>query len=376
MQPSACNPFPSPGQELLLKAAFFEKEPAREAWAEWRKTTDFELDVDNGSQRLLPLVYQNLLRHQVDDPVVPRLKGMYRKTWSNNHFLFYLTGNLLTLLQEAEIPVMLLKGVPLTLLYYRNHALRPMSDVDLMVPHMHAEPAIDLLEKNGWSLRNPSQLRFLLKYGRSTDLADRDQNEIDLHWHPVFEAYDEKTGSEFWDQAVSVEVSGMQTKTMCSADMLLHVIVHGLRSNNEPPVRWVPDSLMIIRQDRYPVDWTRLTELTGRYSVSLQMKAALNYLHNAFYAPIPGCVMDKINGIKPKWADRIVYRHAIAFGDRSVHTFRQRVYKVYVNYIRQSGRKSFLQLQAGFANYVFALSRGKFLPALICKYFRLLLTNK
>jgi len=376
MHQSVYSPFPTPGQELLLKAALLKEDDAKQAWRQWRTTTDFERDVDSGSQRLLPLVFLNLLEHRTDDPAMLRLKGMYRKTWSANHFLFRQTANILNCLQEAGIPVMVLKGIPLTILYYKNHALRPMSDMDIMVPLSRARDAIGVLKNNGWSVGNPAQLEFFLKYGRSTELFDADRNELDLHWHPVFETYDDRATSTFWDKAITLEVAGVQTQTMCPADTLFHVIVHGFMSNNEPPVRWVPDSLMIIRQDDCPVDWGRLTELTGRYSVSLQMKEGLNYLHNTFNAPIPGYFMDRINKIKPRWADRLVYRHAIAFGDRSAHTFRQRVSKVYVNYIRQAGNKNFFRLHLGFIRYAYALSKGRFLPALIYKYFRLLLTNR
>ena len=375
MQQSACSPFPSPGHELLLKAALFKADDAKQAWLHWRATTDFERDVDSGSQRLLPLVFHNLLEHRIDDPVMLRLKGMYRKTWSANHFLFRQTARILNLLQEAGIPVMVLKGVPLTILYYRNHALRPMHDMDIMVPISRAWNAIDVLKNNGWAVGDPARLEFFLKHGRSAEFFDADRNELDLHWHPVFEACDDKAGPAFWDRAISLDVAGVQTQTLCPADTLFHVIVHGLISNNEPPVRWVPDSLMITNQDRYPVDWDRLEDLTARYSVSLQIKEALHYLHNTFDAPIPGAVMERINKTKPRWADRLVYRHAVTAGDRSATTFRQRVYKVYVNYIRQARKKSFLGLQFGFIRYAYALNRGRSWPALFYKYLRLFIKN-
>src|SRR4051794_18541101 len=50
---------PSPDQELLLGAALWQTESAREAWREWTGRVNLTA-LNRGERRLLPLVYLNL----------------------------------------------------------------------------------------------------------------------------------------------------------------------------------------------------------------------------------------------------------------------------------------------------------------------------
>ncbi len=59
--------YPTRQQELLLRAALLDGDSARESWKEWRSAIDIDL-IDLGSQRLLPLLYRNLNRLEIEDP--------------------------------------------------------------------------------------------------------------------------------------------------------------------------------------------------------------------------------------------------------------------------------------------------------------------
>ena len=102
MNPSYGSPFPNQAQELLLKASLFERTEMLPAFTEWKALVDFEKDVEHGSFRQLPLLYYNLNSNNVEDDIVPRLKGIYRQAWSKNQILFYKTGQVLQLLQKPS----------------------------------------------------------------------------------------------------------------------------------------------------------------------------------------------------------------------------------------------------------------------------------
>jgi len=352
-----------------------------EAWRQWRDTVDFETGVDPGSLRLLPLAFHNLYDKAagnpvMNDPVMQRMKGIYRKSWSRNHFLFRKTARVLALLHGHGIPNMVLKGIPMSLLVYGNHAVRPMYDMDVMVPPDRTEQALEVLTKAGWTVRNPRLQRFLLKFGRSIDLVDREKDELDLHWHPVFEMHGGITGSDFWDHAVSLEVAGGKTLSLCPADQLFLTLVHGLRCNNEPPIRWVPDAMALMRLPEGSLDWDRLVDQSRKYRVVLPVRDALAYLVGRFDAPVPSPVLQALDREKTGWTDRMVYRHALKMGDLSGSTFRQRAMAVYVGHIRQSGKRDFLSLHLGFVRYAFHLTRGRSRLKLFLKYAWLLFTGK
>ncbi len=365
-------PFPNPAQELLLKASLFSGDAMLDAWEDWKRLVDFEKDVDHGSLRLLPLLYYNLHRHQIDDPLMLRLKGIYRKSWSRNQILFHKTAQLLSGLQGAGVQTIALKGIALSMLVYRNHAIRPMSDMDIMVPFTQAEASIQVLKANGYHMCKPHLEHFYLTYGRSIAFVSDEGDELDLHWHPMHEARDGDVDNDFWDHAIPITVGGVSCLSMCAADNLLHTIVHGLRCNDMPPIRWVPDAVMLTGMKEQEVNWSRLLEKTGKYHVSIQVREALHYLNDIFHADVPDDVLKALSGMKAGWANRVVYRHAMTIGERTSVGFRQRLYTIYANHVRQSPHKEFFWVNLGFARYVLKLAKGRSLAKLLKKYFLLL----
>src|SRR5262245_53419620 len=112
--------WPAREQTLLLDAALLPFDAAWSAWQAWKTAVDFENGLDRGSYRLLPLVYRNLSRPGLEDPLLGRLKGVYRLTWYKNQFLFRTLAEVLRRLDAAGVPALVLKGASLTTLYYRD----------------------------------------------------------------------------------------------------------------------------------------------------------------------------------------------------------------------------------------------------------------
>ncbi len=67
---------------------------------------------------------------------------------ANLHFQSELT-EIVRWFNEADVPVMLLKGAALNLTVYPRPDLRPMSDLDLLVRPGDAERALSLLKGHG-----------------------------------------------------------------------------------------------------------------------------------------------------------------------------------------------------------------------------------
>ena len=51
--------WPTHDQELLLRAALLQGEPALEFWNEWRRKVDLDV-IDYGSHRMIPQLYRNI----------------------------------------------------------------------------------------------------------------------------------------------------------------------------------------------------------------------------------------------------------------------------------------------------------------------------
>ncbi|MCF6171945.1 MAG: nucleotidyltransferase family protein [Bacteroidales bacterium] len=372
MRKSSHSPFPTKTQELLLQAALLKGQPMQKAWEKWKAEVNFEKEVEYASFRMLPLLYQNLQSHRMNDPLMLRLKGIYRKSWSNNHLLFHQTAKVLKLLHSHKIPTIVMKGIAMTITVYKNYGVRPMADMDILIPLSESLKTIDVLEKSGWNLQNKEHLEFNLKYGRSATFTDAAKTELDLHWHPVFEAHNSISDDEFWEASVPLEVAGENTRAFCVTDNFFHTIVHGLRYNPEPPIRWVADAVTILNSEVCSIDWDRLLYLTKKFRSSLQMKDALNYLTKNFQSVVSRSFLDELAKIKSTFSDRLVFRHAKKYGDEVPQTVYEKLYSVYAAYLRQSDLRGFWAQQIGFVKYMRFRNRGKPYFRIMLYYFSLL----
>lgn len=323
------------------------------SWKKWRETVDFELDVDRGSFRLLPLAYHNLSSFNFSDDLVSgRLKGIYRQAWIKNQKLFYKAANVLNLLHDAEIKTAVLKGIALTEQVYKNYGIRPMADMDILVPFDEAHHAIEVLKGAGFSIESQHLLEHNLEYGRSIAFFDDDGTEIDLHWYAFVNSFGNVKKSDFWGDVVLIDVSGVKTHALTHTDNLLHAIVHGIRKNPEPPIRWIADSMMIIKSDDIHVDWQRLLSYASKFRVFLQVKKALFYLKDQFDAKIPDDIIKQMEAYEPSYVERIVYNYGEKVGDNlQEFTFVERLYSFYARYLARTNREGFFSVHFGLILY-------------------------
>jgi len=300
--------WPNRGQENLLRAALLDGDEALRAWRAWRSEVDIE-QLDPGSHRLLALLDRNLKNLAVDDPALPRIKGVYRQFWYRNQLLFHNMVKLVVEFQEAGIPVLVLKGVPLSLLYYRDSGVRPMADFDILIPPDCMNKALDRLRPAGWnpiyyddfSGLTPSYLSF----ATSHSFRDGERREFDLHWYLFPFCPGSGCDRGLWERAVPLEIQGVSTRTLSAGDHLLHVLVHGAAWNDIPPIRWVADAVTILRDAPGPIDWDSVTAEAERHQVVLPLRATLNYLRKTFNAPVPENVLGKLESYRPGKAERL-----------------------------------------------------------------------
>jgi len=299
--------WPTRMHELLLKAALLQGDVALDAWNGWMAGVDLDR-LDQGSYRLLPLLYRNLVACGVDDPLLRNLKGIYRMAWYRNQMLFRTAASLLQALHDAGIRTMLLKGLALSLLYYRDYGLRPMYDWDVVVPIGQAQEAIRLMIELGWRPKARSP-RVLLRDGffsvsHSCEFRDDDDHACDLHWHVLDECRYENADDDFWGRAAPVEFFGVRTLALDPTDQLLHVCVHGARWSRVPPVRWVADAAMILNSQSM-LDWERLVAHVRKRRLVLQMVDTLGYLRDLLDAPVPPLVLQRLCAMPVSTVERM-----------------------------------------------------------------------
>lgn len=277
--------FPTSLEEELIRAAVLEGDAARAAWAAWRAGADLDR-LDAASQRLLPLVYRQLVRLDVNDRALPVLKGLYRLTWYRNARLLHAAAAALEALERAAIPTLLLKGAAL-LDVYGETGTRAMEDVDVLVPRGQVLEAMAALRDAGFSPeRAAPETRLGVRH--SEPFTNADGASVDLHWYAMWQPFDDR---DLWERSRPSALAGAATRTLDPADQLLLVCVHGAAWNDPRPIRWVVDALVLLGDAEGPLDWSRLVERARARRLTVAAHDTLEYLQREFGGAIPADVL-------------------------------------------------------------------------------------
>ena len=276
---------PTAEQRLLLRAAVLEGDTSRQAWEQWRRETDIER-LDAGSQRLLPQLYRNVRTYAAGDPLLERLKGVYRHTWSANRVLFHDAGRLLRALAHAGIRTVVLDGSTLVTLYYRDYGARAVDAIAVMISPGEVPRAASILAAEGWHAADPVQSARPRLYTSQARLLGG-LRPVDLLWDPFPEGCAPDIRRAFWAGAEPGEVAEVACHVLAPADELLRVCVRAARWEEIPPFRRLADAMILLRETGPRVDWDRLVHQAVRAGVVLPVLTSLSRLREVLDAPVP-----------------------------------------------------------------------------------------
>lgn len=285
--------WPTPAQELILRAALGEDESAIEHFHAWLGMINLEDEFDRGSYRLLPLLCANLLRLNVNHPLMGRLKGTYRRSWVEMQPRLEQAHDVLSLFHANGIETALIKGIPLATTYYESPVLRPMADFDIVVPHANAMQAIKLLDAAGWK-RGPNSRDEDVYFHHAMQFYHPKSGEVDVHWHFLSECRSKDADRHFREGQQPLIVKGIETHQLGPTDSLLHTVIHGVRWNEEPPIRWIADAAMILRKAGPSIDWDRILRFCEREKLNYRVGLGLTFLAERFAMPIPQYVLETL----------------------------------------------------------------------------------
>jgi hypothetical protein len=141
-----------PEESLLVAAAAGRPGPVAAGDTDWDRVVELA-----GWHRLLPLVHHHVTSEPTapapPEPVAARLKQAARESTARNLRLGVELDRALLLLEDEGIPVVLLKGAALLETVYAHPGLRPMGDLDLLVPRADVERAHVSMLALGYAVR-------------------------------------------------------------------------------------------------------------------------------------------------------------------------------------------------------------------------------
>lgn len=296
-------------------------------------------------QGVAPLLHDWLRRHpQVAVPpdAAEQLHNIYWTSHFRNRLMLEELQRLVEAALHEGIDVMPMKGALLAVEYYSRPALRPMSDLDLLVraadlermdallerlayvplestPSYGGDEQLDRASRDRVWARNRGGVEVLVEYravalqatvGRLGDLdatlASAIRTHTDLLWARAARAADAPTAR----------------RQPSREDLLLHVAGHLGAHHSEFRLIWLHDLRQIVSRPGAAIDWDYVAAQAATLRIAGSVWAALKAAAQWMAAPIPAGALDRLHDVTDgsgarlqRWERRRLDRHVSALGD-------------------------------------------------------------
>ena len=225
-------------------------------------------------------------------------------------------GETLARLQEAGIPVVLLKGAALAASVYPSFTERPMADADLLVRREDVTRAHDAVRAAGWrESGDPVLGRLLEGHHHLPAFVDAGGTEVRLELHtalmPGVNPFLLPT-EEYWAAARPAPEEYSGALVPAPAYLLLHACIHFAWSHTFDFGAWrtFRDAGELIGGSR--IDWDQFVDLAKRTRGASACYWTLRLASRLSETPVPDAVLTQLRPPSPEALRRAIERHLVA----------------------------------------------------------------
>jgi hypothetical protein len=295
--------------EFLLAAACCRWPPSESRNAAIRSATASDIDWNEflrivGRQRVGGLVHEALLSAEIACPplIATKLAQRAERIARRDLIVAAESARLQRALEQAGIPVLVLKGVALAQLAYGSAATKQTRDIDLLVPPDRAEAALQILERQDYALSSPAkhlsatQRRALVRYGREVELRYRGRRlVVELQWRAADNPLLLK-GVDAHSPAQSIMLAnGARLRTLAPDDLFAYLCVHGAR-HSWSRLKWLADVNALIAANA--ADIAHLYRHAQRIGAGLCAAQALLLCRQVLGLTLPAGLADEMKANK------------------------------------------------------------------------------
>ncbi len=246
------------------------------------------------------LIYNSLKKNQLSGLLPQPVFETLRISYYRNAYLNTLIGDEINRIKEiVSDKVVLLKGAALINSFYKNIALRELSDLDILIEKDHAWLIWNKMRKNGYRLIDDTQVfksslheKLYSNYFDSHLLALRCSNfAVEVHWnimrspehYYITRKAFEKTAC--FDEKRNIHV-------LSNEFQLIHLCCHFAKHVNSPqevmvPLKWLCDINDFLEKKSEILNWQLIKEICDETDVFNEMRDSLSYVHVLMGLTIP-----------------------------------------------------------------------------------------
>ena len=192
------------------------------------------------------------------------------------------------------IDVIALKGPVLAETVYPDPALRPFSDLDLLVRPEDRRRTDAALQALGYTpLADEHSWDFDIAFDGATVYESPGGVRIDLHWALLTEAryaWRQREAGSVWQRATPITLAGERALTLAPEDLVLHLATHFAVHHSLTGLLRQWDLALVLAQAS--LDWPRLLARAEAWRVRRAVFFALRGVAEAFASVVPPAVLD------------------------------------------------------------------------------------
>jgi len=257
---------------------------------------------------LAPLLY-DVVRGKalVPERIEQRLEAAYFRTASRNTLLFNELESVLNSFKITNQPVIILKGAALAEALYENIALRPMTDLDLLVHPGNAQDAMRALRSLGYaSLDSDGEIENRLGYQSEIMLVKpgTQATTIDLHWGLLDSPYyhDTLALEWFWETATPIQIGKAAALTLGREAQVLHLCAHIFLEQAEQAL-WMHDVAELIARGSHDLNWDEILDRAQQHDLILPLQSVLRRVIAQWHVAVPDAALSRLNGLRASAAE-------------------------------------------------------------------------
>jgi hypothetical protein len=246
------------------------------------------------------------------------LRAMYASTWMSSQKMLKELETLSRLFSQAEIPVVVLKGACFALTIYPDIGLRPMGDLDLLVPKEKLAETVRIAKATGYMDGQPEAYPWLgkLLHGE-VPLIKTSPPFIMIELHNsllVDKSFTYSVPVEwFWAHTEPLDVSLQKRfenlRMLTPTAQALYAGAHAiLKHGTKAPLRWFYDLDRVIRFYSGRMDWELLLSQARIFEWGSALDAALSQTRAYFNTPIPDGLLKDLSEIKDRHSQWVAIR--------------------------------------------------------------------
>ena len=222
----------------------------------------------------------------IPSTIIPRLLGVARFYLFKNGALFSSFRPLQQALNQAGIPVLLLKGAAIKATYEPNRS-RCLADIDFAVPIERLNDTIKIAQNQDFHFTSNSLHSVDMKQSGITGIG----GSIDIH-HKLFKiCYSRSMDDEIKDGARLTKFFGTEVWVPSPENLLFHLLENEFYNlcsitNSRRCFKWIYDSGTLLHSS-LKLDWDHLANTAKKYSLYNPIQSMLSLLADYFPQYVP-----------------------------------------------------------------------------------------